>query len=223
MAVEQRAGAMRPVILGGAIGFGLRLGDQHAEIGPAAAQIGIDSALNGGAVGDVRLGLGEIGRRQVAAEEIEQHVIGKDMAVRQRAAVQRARAPRGGDYILRLDYDNPHGPISTGLTAAVKRMRISCAGAAAQEGPLVMPQSQGWQRSTTLRFHARAGALCRFELRQGFNMSFLKVAALYTGQAGGAGGPLNSAGIGALLISPLPHSVARALPESATPSRGAAP
>ena len=133
------------------------------------------------------------------------------------------RAPRGGDYILRLDYDNPHGPISTGLTAAVKRMRISCAGAAAQEGPLVMPQSQGWQRSTTLRFHARAGALCRFELRQGFNMSFLKVAALYTGQAGGAGGPLNSAGIGALLISPLPHSVARALPESATPSRGAAP
>ncbi|NNM62688.1 MAG: hypothetical protein HKM03_11005 [Steroidobacteraceae bacterium] len=112
-------------------------------------------------------------------------------------------APANGNYLLRLEYANTHGPINTGITAAVKRIEVHCAGASAQIVPVVMPQAIGLQRSSVARFHAMAGTRCAFALRQGFNMSFLAEAALYTGGQGGASGPLNAARIGALLISPL--------------------
>ena len=44
-----------------------------------------------------------------------------------------------------------------------------------------MPQSEGWQASTTIRFEADAGASCTFSLLQGFNMSDLAQFAHYTG------------------------------------------
>ena len=72
-----------------------------------------------------------------------------------------------------------------------------------------MPQSEGWQASTTIRFQARAGASCAFSLLQGFNMSDLARFALYTGSPpgpavnGGASGPLDSARVGALAIARL--------------------
>jgi hypothetical protein len=112
-------------------------------------------------------------------------------------------APKSGTYVTWLEYDNDHGPISTGITAAVKRLRIRCRGAAAQTAPIVMPQSLGWQASTDWLFHARAGARCTFSLAQGANMSDLARFALYTGGAGGAGGPVNSAHIAALNVAPL--------------------
>ncbi|EQD58613.1 hypothetical protein B2A_04289, partial [mine drainage metagenome] len=90
-----------------------------------------------------------------------------------------------GDYFLRLEYENTHGPISTGITAAVKRVAIRCGDAPEQVVPVVMPQAIGMQRSTVARFHAAAGAHCAFELRQGFNMSYLTQATLYTGGQGG--------------------------------------
>jgi hypothetical protein len=49
---------------------------------------------------------------------------------------------------------------------------------------------------------AKAGAVCRFELQQGFNMSDLRHFAHYTGGKGGTEGPLNDARIGDLVITP---------------------
>jgi hypothetical protein len=90
-------------------------------------------------------------------------------------------APHRGEYVVWLDYSNPHGPINTGITAAVKRLEIRCAGSPRQVLPIVMPQSEGWQPSTTARFEADAGASCAFTLLQGFNMSDLARFAHYTG------------------------------------------
>jgi hypothetical protein len=112
-------------------------------------------------------------------------------------------APASGRYQLALEYRNNHGPLNTGITAAVKRMTIRCAGNAPQTVPVVMPHSAGMQRSTTTTFSANAGARCTFELGQGFNMSFLAHNAHYTGGAGGSSGPLNDADVGALRIVPL--------------------
>ena len=139
------------------------------------------------------------------------------------------RAAGRGEYVAWLDYANRHGPINTGITAAVKRLEVRCAGSSPQVLPVVMPQSEGWQASTTVRFAARAGASCTFALLQGFNMSDLAQFAHYTGPPpvpaaaanaerrpasptdraprvpnGGVTGPLNSARIGALRIAPLP-------------------
>ena len=138
------------------------------------------------------------------------------------------RAAHRGQYVAWLDYSNRNGPINTGITAAVKRLEVRCAGAARQVLPVVMPQSEGWQASTTVRFEAGAGATCTFSLLQGFNMSDLAQFAHYTGSPpppapaadmgrkapvrptraplivnGGSTGPLNRARIGALRIAPL--------------------
>jgi hypothetical protein len=112
-------------------------------------------------------------------------------------------APSTGRFRVGFDYANDHGPINTGVTAAVKRLAIRCAGSPGQIVPIVMPHSLGEQSSTTSTFTADAGARCTFALRQGFNMSDLANFAHYTGGQGGSEGPLNDARIGALHIAPL--------------------
>lgn len=112
-------------------------------------------------------------------------------------------APTAGNYRVAIDYANDHGPINTGITAAVKMLAIRCDGREDQRMPIVMPHSIGTQRSTWGRFSAKAGASCRFNLDDGFNMSYLAHFAHYTGGRGGSDGPLNSASIGDLLIAPL--------------------
>jgi hypothetical protein len=126
-------------------------------------------------------------------------------------------AARRGEYLAWLDYANRHGPINTGITAAVKRLQVLCAGSPRQVLPVVMPHSEGWQASTAVRFEADAGASCAFSLLKGFNMSDLAQFASYTGPPpaptqparpqpvanGGVTGPLNSAQIGALRIAPV--------------------
>lgn len=112
-------------------------------------------------------------------------------------------APATGRYRVLLDYANPHGPINTGITAAVKWLVVDCGDGAPQRLPLVMPHSDGRQTSTWGDFSARAGARCRFSLEDGFNMSYLRHNAHYTGGEGGASGPLNEADVGDLLIAPL--------------------
>jgi hypothetical protein len=137
---------------------------------------------------------------------------------------RRWTAAHRGEYLAWLRYSNGHGPINTGITAAVRRLDIRCAGSAEQISPLVMPQSEGWQASTTVRFETKAGATCSFSLLPGFNMSDLAQFARYTGippapppngavqrktvpaqpvANGGSTGPLDSAQIGALRIAPL--------------------
>ncbi|HEV2621704.1 MAG TPA: Six-hairpin glycosidase-like protein [Frateuria sp.] len=112
-------------------------------------------------------------------------------------------APANGSYRATLEYANRHGPINTGITAAVKWLVVDCGDGAPQRRPLVMPHSDGHQRSTWVDFTAEAGRHCRFSLRDGFNMSYLRHNAHYTGGAGGEAGALNEADVGALLIAPL--------------------
>ncbi len=112
-------------------------------------------------------------------------------------------AAAAGSYRVWVDYRNEHGPISTGVTAAVKMLAIRCDGQALQRVPLVMPHSVRTQQSTYGDFSAPARASCQFALDDGFNMSYLQHFAHYTGGAGGIDGPLNNASIDDLLIAPL--------------------
>jgi hypothetical protein len=111
---------------------------------------------------------------------------------------RRWSSPQDGRFAVRLDFVNHHGPINTGITAAVKWLEVRCADQPSQGGVLVMPHGQPRQRSSAVTFHATAGAQCRFDLRDGFNMSYLSHFAHYTGGTGGESGPLNSAELGAL-------------------------
>lgn len=111
-------------------------------------------------------------------------------------------APASGRYRVALRYENNHGTIETGVTAAVKFLVAHCGKDAPQRVPIVMPHSVGEQLSTYGVISAKAGAVCRFELQQGFNMSDLRHFAHYTGGKGGTEGPLNDARIGDLVITP---------------------
>ncbi|MCM2336148.1 MAG: hypothetical protein NDI66_05135 [Pseudomonas sp.] len=122
---------------------------------------------------------------------------------------RRWTAPAAGTYRAQLRYDNRNGPINTGVTAAVKRLQVDCDGQPPQAGTLVMPHSVGEQASTTVAFTAPAGAACTFRLDDGFNMSYLRHFADYTGGNGGRTGPLNSATLGALIVAPAPKDSSR--------------
>ena len=111
-------------------------------------------------------------------------------------------APAAGRYRVALRYENDHGSIETGVTAAVKMLVMECNGEPAQRVPIVMPHSVGDQLSTYGIVTVKAGAQCRFTLQQGFNMSDLSHFAHYTGGKGGVDGPLNDARVGDLLIVP---------------------
>ncbi|MEO8747018.1 MAG: Six-hairpin glycosidase-like protein, partial [Rhodanobacter sp.] len=113
-------------------------------------------------------------------------------------------APTSGRYRAWVDYRNANGPISSGVTAAVKWLEIRCDGSALQHVPLVMPHSAGTQRSTSGQFDTTANFRCTFALADGFNMSYLRHFAHFTGGSGGIDGPLNDAAIDALHIALLP-------------------
>ncbi len=137
---------------------------------------------------------------------------------------RRWTAPRSGRWRVALRYDNPNGPINTGVTAAVKRLSVRCGDAPAQLLPVVMPHSVGEQRSTSATFAAAAGQACVFALRDGFNMSDLRHFARYTGGKGGAEGPLNEAKVGAMEISGAENAVAGGVGKNAqVVARDAAP
>lgn len=110
------------------------------------------------------------------------------------------QAPAAGRYRVSLRYRNPNGPINTGVTAAVKRLALHCAGRPAQRRPVVMPHSAGEQDSTHAVFDLPAAGACTFALEEGFNMSGLEHFAHYTGGAGGRSGVLNAAGVTALQL-----------------------
>ena len=113
-------------------------------------------------------------------------------------------APHHGEYLAWLNYSNRHGPVNTGITAAVRRLAVQCGRGDRRLLTVVMPHSEGWQPSTTVRFEADSGASCTFTLLPGFNMSDLAHFAHYTGGQGGAGGPVNRAAAGRLQIAPVP-------------------
>ena len=113
----------------------------------------------------------------------------------------RYTAPADGLQRLRIEYANAHGPINTGITAAVKQVVARCRGMAEQAGSIVMPQRRDWQDygwSSAFIFSARGGQACTLQLRDGFNMSYLEHFRLYTGGQGGATGALNRVNVLAL-------------------------
>jgi ribonuclease E len=118
------------------------------------------------------------------------------------AATWRWTATQPTRVRVRLRYDNPNGPINTGVTAAVKQLVVQCPGQPAQRATVVMPHSVGPQDSTAAEFDLPKGN-CRFTLEEGFNMSALTHFATYNGGKGGRDGVLNQAKVSALLIAPI--------------------
>ena len=110
--------------------------------------------------------------------------------------------PAAGRVRVRLQFNNPNGPINTGVTAAVKQLAVTCAGQPAQSHTVVMPHSVAVQESTAAEFDLPAGT-CAIQLQDGFNMSALQHFAHYTGGKGGRAGVLNDAEVKALLLSPV--------------------
>ena len=110
--------------------------------------------------------------------------------------------PTAGRVRLRLQFDNPNGPINTGITAAVKQLAVRCGRQPAQLRTVVMPHSVAVQESTAAEFDLPAGT-CTFQLQNGFNMSALQHFAHYTGGKGGRAGVLNAADVKALLLAPI--------------------
>ncbi|MEN5426101.1 Six-hairpin glycosidase-like protein [Stenotrophomonas pennii] len=110
--------------------------------------------------------------------------------------------PAAGRVRVRLQFNNPNGPINTGVTAAVKQLAVTCAGQTAPSRTVVMPHSVAVQESTAAEFDLPAGS-CTFQLQDGFNMSALQHFSHYTGGKGGRAGVLNEADVKALLLAPI--------------------
>lgn len=117
-------------------------------------------------------------------------------------ALNKPTALSTGRHRLVLKYSNPNGPINTGITAAVKKLQMTC-GRQVTTYPIVMPHSVREQESTSVILSLTHASTCTFALLDGVNMSDLKVNADYTGGKGGTSGRLNEAQYGNLLISPL--------------------
>jgi hypothetical protein len=117
---------------------------------------------------------------------------------------------------LRVEYANAHGPINTGITAAQKRVAVTCRGdRSVREGSVVMPHLAGrgiWGLSTAFVFRATRGDSCAVRIHDGFNMSYLEHFDLYTGGEGGHSGALNRASIAAV------HLDFAGLPPAPTPA-----
>ena len=109
--------------------------------------------------------------------------------------------PASGLQRLKLRYANAHGPINTGITAAVKTVTAQCSRhGQTQSGTVVMPQlatARSWGLSTGFFFDAERAESCTLRIVDGFNMSYLRHFELYTGGQGGKSGALNRASIAA--------------------------
>jgi hypothetical protein len=115
-----------------------------------------------------------------------------------------AFTPRAtGWYRFELQYSNTHGPINTGITAAVKSVTARCGSSAEQMGSVAMPhqgEAAAWGFSTGFFFKASGNDACELRVADGFNMSYLAHFERYTGGNGGRSGALNRADIAAARI-----------------------
>jgi hypothetical protein len=110
-----------------------------------------------------------------------------------------------GTQRLQLQYYIDNGPINTGITAVVKRVIANCPSTGQQQSVLVMPHLATATElgvSSNAVFKAAAGEVCKLQIVDGFNMSYLHHFNLYTGGKGGRTGPLNQAVIAGAIISP---------------------
>ncbi|WP_141734197.1 hypothetical protein [Oligoflexus tunisiensis] len=107
--------------------------------------------------------------------------------------------PHDGPYRLELAFGNAFGPISTGITAAVKWLEVfDPLNGDVQSAPLVMPHQAHWDVwawSSAAPLDLKAGRAYRLRISDGKNMSYLKHFERYTAGSGGVGGPLNRVNI----------------------------
>lgn len=104
-------------------------------------------------------------------------------------------APSSGEYLLQASYGNGAGPVNTGITCAVKVIRVedTQGGAVVAKGYLVMPQRGSWStwgESSLVRATLVAGKTYRMVLADddfGVNMSSFMHFASYGGNGGASG------------------------------------
>ncbi len=120
-------------------------------------------------------------------------------------ALSSVSVAQAGAYGIELAYNNHQADISTGVTNAVKLLRVlDASGAEVAHGVVQMPNVEGRnggnpvRTSTMVRVDLPAGTY-RLELLDFFNMSYLTSNATYGG-SGGKGGPVNTASIAAVRI-----------------------
>jgi hypothetical protein len=114
-----------------------------------------------------------------------------------------------GPHLLQLVAGNGAGPISTGVTCGVKRLRVERVtdGVLVAEGLVLMPQLGDWGRwrdSSLVRAALAAGVEYRVVVDgddpRAVNMSVFAHFEAYTGGEGGASGPFNRQNVAALKI-----------------------
>ncbi len=116
---------------------------------------------------------------------------------------------RSGRFQIRAQFSNGSGPVNTGVTCAVKRLKLCQAGAdkAVASGYLIMPQSGDWQRwdvSSPVVADLVAGknyAISISEDEVSRNMSYLKMNERYTAWPGGGASSYNFVNISALHLT----------------------
>ena len=105
--------------------------------------------------------------------------------------------------MLQALYGNGSGPISTGITAATKWLRLTdSSGLQVAEGALVMPQTGSWEiwaDSTVVPATLVAGETYTVTISEGQNMSWLQHHESYEG-AGGGDAPYGYVNIAALKV-----------------------
>ena len=113
-------------------------------------------------------------------------------------------AQRGGDHLLQLVYGNGAGTVDTGVTAAVKWLRlVDASGAIVAEGGMVMPHRSSWENwgdSNFLHVTLERGQTYTMTLSDGFNMSYLEHYRDYVGGRGGGSAPSNDVNIAELKV-----------------------
>jgi hypothetical protein len=105
-----------------------------------------------------------------------------------------------GTYSLTWEYGNAHAPISTGVTAGVKKLVIQEKGSQQTVSTLVFffPQLNSWDnwgQSNRQNVELKANGNYDFYLVDLFNMTYLDHFKLYTANPGGYEGPLNRVNI----------------------------
>jgi hypothetical protein len=115
---------------------------------------------------------------------------------------------RTGRHLLQVDYGNGAGPINTGITCAVKRLRVERVSddALLGEGLLIMPHLGTWDRWEDSNFVAvelQAGVEVRVVIsadEQTVNMSAFDHFQIYTGGLGGVDGEYNYVNIATVRV-----------------------
>ncbi len=126
-------------------------------------------------------------------------------------AVAEVRPNATGPHLLQVTYSNGAGGFTTGITCAVKRLRVLDAsdGREVASGVLAMPHTSAWDQwrdSTFVRAELTAGRAYRVVIDQSpesINMSSFAHFNAYTGGTGGGGGPFNRVNISELKLLPL--------------------